>query len=756
MARSFSQEARSDSQKIGETRYRMSHLPSTTAIARTLLLAGILLAVTLLATRSFFPAYAQEVLVGDEIDFEENSEDPVAVYTATDPEEENINWELDGPDEDLLSIDAGILEFKSTPNYEDPKDNSGTIDSITSDDTDNEYLVTVVVRAGSGGADTSRRQPVVITVTNVEESGTVTLSTFQPKQGFDVGATLIDPDGEPRLDTDPTPDHTDLTTETFTNNERIAKWQWATSTSATGPWNDIDGEVRTDAITESYGPRESDVGMYLRATATYSDGKTVDDPDTEDVDESVDVASAVTANPVLMKDYNNTAPIFPDQDPDPAITNTDQTVQIPEDADAGDAVGDPVAASDRGADGSQEILHYELQARDVGDDDDEYFVINSGTGQIAVDTDAMLDYEGTQRDYEVRVKAIDPSNASSTADVTIKVTNVDEAPVLVAATASDGVTAKTLPEIDPETQTAQNYVRMISTYSAADDEDDNNVLKWSLHGSDGAKFELDTYTGSSVDLSFKEPPDYEVRSDSGGNHVYDVTVRVTDSDGLYDERHVDVTETNVEEDGSVSLSHTTPEVGTNFTAVLSDPDLGIANRMWQWAKSSTRDGTYTDISGATRSSYRPVADDLDDFLRVTVTYTDSCGTETDGCGDDTENERSAQAVQSVPDPDTTPRFVDGSSATTTSVQFTMEENDSDLQVETNNLSEKYARPTVTTWSWQRLGSRLMTTIPIQTWSYKLDSTHDYALFTIPNSHRSGNCAGRRDDVRLRVQEKVHA
>ena len=46
MSRSFSQEARSDSHKIGETRYRMSHLPSTTAIARTLLLAGILLAVT--------------------------------------------------------------------------------------------------------------------------------------------------------------------------------------------------------------------------------------------------------------------------------------------------------------------------------------------------------------------------------------------------------------------------------------------------------------------------------------------------------------------------------------------------------------------------------------------------------------------------------------------------------------------------------------------------------------------------------------
>ena len=55
MSRSFSQEARSDSQKIGETRYRMSHLPSTTGMARIVVLAGILLAITLLAVSFVFP-----------------------------------------------------------------------------------------------------------------------------------------------------------------------------------------------------------------------------------------------------------------------------------------------------------------------------------------------------------------------------------------------------------------------------------------------------------------------------------------------------------------------------------------------------------------------------------------------------------------------------------------------------------------------------------------------------------------------------
>ena len=79
MARSFSQEPRSDSHKIGETRYRMSHLPLTVEIARTLLLAGILLAVTvLMAARSFFPAFAQQAMTEDTLvirNFPENSED---------------------------------------------------------------------------------------------------------------------------------------------------------------------------------------------------------------------------------------------------------------------------------------------------------------------------------------------------------------------------------------------------------------------------------------------------------------------------------------------------------------------------------------------------------------------------------------------------------------------------------------------------------------------------------------------------------
>ena len=105
MARSFSQEPRSDSHKIGETRYRMSHLPSTTAIARTLLLAGILLAVTVLAARTFLPAFAQEAELetDKQMTSTRTARTPWPSIRRQDPEEEERGrGRLDGTDKDVF------------------------------------------------------------------------------------------------------------------------------------------------------------------------------------------------------------------------------------------------------------------------------------------------------------------------------------------------------------------------------------------------------------------------------------------------------------------------------------------------------------------------------------------------------------------------------------------------------------------------------------------------------------------------------
>ena len=59
--------------------------------------------------------------------------------------------------------------------------------------------------------------------------------------------------------------------------------------------------------------------------------------------------------------------------------------------------------------------------------------------------------------------------------------------------------------------------------------------------------------------------------------MYNVTVVVTDSDNNTDSRDVAVTVTNVEEDGTVTLSNLQPEDGVPITATLTDPD-GRHNR----------------------------------------------------------------------------------------------------------------------------------------------------------------------------------
>ena len=545
MARSFSQEPRSDSHKIGETRYRISHLLLIVAIARTLLLTGILLAVTVLAARSFFPAYAQEL---DEIPFNENSTSSVAVYTATDPEGETIVWSLldanlidddntvlaavaDYPDYGDFSIVNGALSFKSAPNYEDPQD----------DDTDNEYNVMVLAIAGDEGDTTTAMQPVRVTVKNLDEPGSLTLSTDHPKVSVLITATLTDPDGwrgvavhqctgasnDPCGGADPTDFSTVTEVDNGTNIN--TSWRWATSSPDNIEWKDIPGET-----TNTFTPREKDVGVLLRAFVVYKDGQGRDDPFTSEVNELEHPLPVISANAVLPLDYTNRAPKFPDQDPDTPEDQIAQTREVKENAAAGTTLGDPVTATDKDANNDDEKLFYRLEDEEGTVLGDQYhFVINNETAQISVSDNAELDYDAGENEYVVVVRATDPGSLSATTSVTIKVTDVDEDPVIGDADAGaednalddENLTVKTFDEVT--TDTADDYSRFVSTYGAEDQEDAATELTWSLKGTDRGYFalyeentcETEATTGVSppVSLCFKQPIDYENTStrDSG-------------------------------------------------------------------------------------------------------------------------------------------------------------------------------------------------------------------------------------------------
>ncbi len=502
------------------------------------------------------PLHAQDA--DGPIMYAENGTGPVATYTAVDPEGDAIRWSLTGADAEDFSITGGVLRFNSTPNYEAAADV----------DMDNTYNI-MVIATDSG--ELAAMRAVTVTVTDVDEAGTLTLSTLQPVDGILLTTTLTDIDGVVSAD----------------------MWKWAKSTTAAGVYTDIEG-----AKLSSYTPKPADVNHYLRATATYTDPQG-----------SGKMKMVVSAYKVLVTRSTNTAPVFKDADGMEIATDTAITREVVENTPKGVSVGAPVVATDSEGD----VLTYTLT---LGETEAGSFSIDVATGQLK--TSAALNFEVTPT-YMVMVTATDPSfteaAGSDTITVTISVTNVDEDPKIATGPASARVAENTAIDVT------------VATYTATDDEDDvaNAAVVLTKSGPDQALFSLNAQGV----LTFSAMPNFEAPKDAGRNNVYNITVVATDSDGQTDEMDVIVTVANVEEDGTVTLSPLQPRIGSPVTATLSDIDGAVSDVKWKWAKSVPESGDpYEDIEGATAASYTPVMADNAMFLRATATYTDPEGSDT--------------------------------------------------------------------------------------------------------------------------------
>ena len=209
--------------------------------------------------------------------------------------------------------------------------------------------------------------------------------------------------------------------------------------------------------------------------------------------------------------------------------------------------------------------------------------------------------------------------SAQTVTVTIKITNDPEEPVI------DGDSAPKYPEHTPITTP-------VATFTATDDEDDKagKALMWSLTVGDDI-FDI-SQTGV---LTFTQSPDYEDLPAGGtgtNSDMYNVTVTATDSDGGSTNYPVVVQVTNVDEPATLTLSNRQPVDGVSITATLTDEDGTVSNQEWQWARGSSRTGSFTDIetttspaNGAETATYTPGPDDIGQYLRLTVGYTDPEG-----------------------------------------------------------------------------------------------------------------------------------
>ena len=464
-----------------------------------------------------------------------NIGDPVR---AEDPDSDPLTYALSGADAGAFSINTGTGQLRTR----EPLDF----------ETKPSYTVTVEVhdrKDGLGNPSTAidAAREVTITVENVDEPGTVTLSSLTEsiQARVEVTATLEDPDGVVGAVT----------------------WQWSRSSNRSSWFNVATGDTFTPTL-------EADAGNYIRATASYTDG--------HGSGKTAQAVSPRVGDPPPV----NSKPAFP--------ATEDGRRSVAEDASGGDPIGDPIVANDV----NNDTLTYTLSGTDAGS-----FTVEANSGQLRLASDAELDFE-SKRSYRLTLQVSDGADQNDDPDddavddtlsVTINVTDVNEAPEVTG---------------DATVSFAENGNAAVATYRAADPERD--TISWSV--SNDTTFFI-TPAGQ---LYFITPPSFEDRTS------YQVTVMAEDEEGLSDSLGVTVTVTDVEEEGTVTITPLRGWEGTAFAATLADDDGNTSGTNWQWARSTNR-STWTDIENATSNTYTAGADDVGHYLQATVSYSDRRG-----------------------------------------------------------------------------------------------------------------------------------
>ena len=704
--------------------------------------------------QTFFPVTVivedvEEISGPSTVDYPENGAGPVATYTVSDPDGPSITWSLlDEDDSGRFSINRqGVLTFRASPDHETPAD----------DDGDNVYLVTVKAVHGSK----TNMLHVAVTVTNVNEApefpSTETgrrMVAEDAVAGEDIGDLVeaMDPDRDDRLtytlggddatsfaivastgqlqteaplDSDTQSRHT----VTVTATDRDGLTDEITVTITVADVNEApefdDGPTTTRTVPENIG-RNQNIGAPVAATdddgdrLTYTLGGT-DAASFDIVASSGQLRTRAALDFEATSTYSVTVSVRDSKDKfgagdtatDDEITVTIEVTDVEEDPEfpstrtermvaenrgQGHDIGAPVAATD----GDNDALTYTLGGTDAAS-----FDIDATTGQLQ--TKDPLDKE-TKPSYSVTVSVSDGNPDAATDDtinVTITVTNVQEAPVF--PTSETG--ARSVAENTGMGQPIGDPV-------AATD-GDNDRLTYTLDETAAASFDIDETTGQ---LRTKAPLDYEATSS------YSVTVSVRDSkdadsnaDTVVDDTiDVTITVTNVNEK---------PEFATGSATARTVDENTEANRDIGNPVAATDDDnnevlTYT-LGGADATAFDIDAtsgqlltkDSLDHEATSSYTVTISVRDSRDAAGDaDTATDDTITVTINVDDVNETPVI-----AGQTSVDYA-ENGDGPV------FTYTAADPEKVTLSWSLV-----------------ETGDDYDKFTIPNGALSFNTPPNFED-----------
>ena len=545
----------------------------------------------------------------------ENDKGVVATYVAKDPEGAGITYSLvttaagdieeaDFEDQAKFKINPldGTLSFKSAPNYEKPGDASTPADNM--------YKVVVRATVVDNPALTTPHaidREVTVMVTNVNEEPEFSETT----DTLEISENPDDPESDPLVNRGvgkpaanlPAAPNLDVGIPV------VAADDDSTGTFAIGGYADTTARDRIDGLT--YTLSGADAGTFdivpatgqiltkekLNYEAKNSYSVTVMATDPQGASDSIDITINVT-------DVDE-VPVTPN-----LVVSGPNSRTYEENGTA--AVGEYQAVGT----GSEMVRWIPL----AGPDADYFELVGSGSSVELMFRDSPnyemprgMEMSATNTNtYMVTVKIEHtPSGQMAEQDVTVTVVDTTELGML------DG---------DDTVTYAENGTAAVDTYTVDGPMADSAT--WSLAGDDMAHFALDSDTGSSVMLGFVNPPNYEMprgMAMSGTNtNTYMVKVKAMVG-GEMDEQDVTVTVTDMDDPGMVTISPSQPQVDTMLTATLSDDDGGVMDVAWRWSKSMTMDGTYSNIVGATSSTYTPIEADGGYYLMATASYTDAYG-----------------------------------------------------------------------------------------------------------------------------------
>ena len=189
----------------------------------------------------------------------------------------------------------------------------------------------------------------------------------------------------------------------------------------------------------------------------------------------------------------------------------------------------------------------------TGGADASLFGIDASTGVLsfiaAPDFEAPGDAD-TDNVYDVQVTVTDSGGLSDVQDLTVTVGNANEDPVITSVSAIS---------------VAENTTSVLSV--AASDEDGDTPSYSIAGGADAALFTIDATSGA---LSFVNAPDFEAPGDAGSDNVYDVDVSASDGNGGSVTQSLQVTVTDVVENGS-------PQIVSSGSVSVSENQTGVVD-----------------------------------------------------------------------------------------------------------------------------------------------------------------------------------